>query len=127
MSDTTLDTSYAAILNRAADAIVKRGKAHEDYITPVDGEDPDEWPVDVQGTLADAGGFPPAAWETEAADSAAFRPVREVADLLVDRLGLDPEEAWDESLGRWSDEHSDEHIVAALRDIAAEQTEAKAS
>ncbi|WP_188187986.1 DUF6197 family protein [Nonomuraea sp. SYSU D8015] len=119
MSIETLDLSYAAILNRAADRIEKFGLAVEDYTVPVDGVDESEWPVDVQGSLAAAAGFPPHIWETEAVDSAAFRPVRDVADLLVDRLGLDPIPAWDESIGGWSDEHTAEHVVGKLREIAA--------
>lgn len=116
----TLDMAYAAILGRAADAIEKRGKAHEDYVQPIDGTDRSEWPVDVQGALADACGFAPDTWDSETADSAAFRPARDVADLLVDALGLDEVVAWDESLGRWSDEHTTELVVATLRNIAKE-------
>lgn len=118
--DQPLDLSYPAILTRTADRIELYGLAVDDYTVPVEGVDPAEWPADLQGNIAAACGYPPATWEAETADSAGFRPARKVCDLLVDRLALDPDKAWDESLGGWSDEHTAEHVVVMLREIAAE-------
>ncbi|MFB4275806.1 hypothetical protein ACBJ59_10975 [Nonomuraea sp. MTCD27] len=125
MSDTTtLDLSYGAILGRAAELIETNGIARNDYYTPEGlDDDPRACAVCVLGAIAVAAGFHPDTWNSPTADLGEFRPVREVADLLIDRLALDPVVAWDESIGRWSDEHSDEHVVATLRDIAAEQAQ----
>lgn len=127
MSDTTLDMSYAAMLVCAADLIETNGIARNDYFHPDYSDDARTCPVCVLGAIAVAAGFHPDTWNSDTANFGKFRPVREVADLLIDRLGLDPELRYDESIGGWSDGHTPEHVVAALRDIAAEQTEAKAS
>jgi hypothetical protein len=47
----------------------------------------------------------------------------EAADLLVLHLGLNPEDAYDETLGAWSDEHTVEQVVTAMR-AAAQETQA---
>lgn len=117
---TTLDLSYAEILGRAADLIDANGIARNDYYTPDIDDDPRACPVCVLGAIAVAAGFHPDTWNNELADGGEFRPVRDVADLLVDRLALDPEPAYDESIGGWSDDNTADQVVARMREIAAE-------
>jgi hypothetical protein len=117
---TILDLAPGPVLLRAADRIAATGLAHEDYTSPADGFDPEYWPVDVLGAIAAACGLPPNAWEDDRMQHPALVHACEPADLLVLHLGLNPEDAYDETLGDWSDEHTVEQVVTAMRAAAQE-------
>ncbi|MFI7449579.1 hypothetical protein ACIBQX_18930 [Nonomuraea sp. NPDC049714] len=122
MTVTALNLAARPVLLRAANRIVETGLAHNDYTTPALNPDPDTWPVDPMGAIADACGLPARAWEDDRMHHPALVHACEAADLLVTHLGLDPAKAYDETLGAWSDEHTVEHVVTAMRNAAREET-----
>jgi hypothetical protein len=117
-----LNLAAGPVLLRAANRIVECGLARNDYTTPALNPDPATWPVDPMGAITDACGLPARAWEDDRMHHPELVHACEAADLLVTHLGLDPAKAYDETLGGWSDEHAVEHVVAAMRAAAQEET-----
>jgi hypothetical protein len=120
MTATTLDLASAPVLLRAANRIVETGLARDGYTAPGDDTNPDTWPVDALGAIAAACGLPPKVWENDHLDEPGLAAACEASDLLVLHLGLNPEDAYDETLGDWSDEHTVEQVVTAMRAAAKE-------
>jgi hypothetical protein len=116
----TLNLTPAAVALAAADVIERQGKAHGNYYDKTSGKDPREAPVDVLGAIAIAGGFDPHTWEDDRTATGQWRLVLDTADLLIDALALDHDEAYADSLGRWSDERDTATVVAGLADAALE-------
>jgi peroxiredoxin len=116
----TLNLTPAAVALAAADVIERQGKAHGNYYDKASGKDPREAPVDVLGALAIAGGFDPHTWEDDRDATGQWRLVLDTADLLIDALGLDHDEAYAESLGGWSDERYAAAVIDGLTCAALE-------
>lgn len=121
MTVTALNLAAGPVLLRAAQRIVATGLARNDYTTPGLNPDPTTWPVDPMGAIADACGLPARAWEDDRMQHPGLVHACEAADLLVTHLGLDPAKAYDETLGGWSDQHTVEHVVTAMRAAAREE------
>lgn len=117
MTTETLDLTPGPVLERAADLIEQRGLAREDYVNPRDGVDPDLWPLDPLAAIAVAAGLDPHVWE-EDLDHNQIAPAVMAVDVLAISVGLDPDGAYDETVGAWSDDRTAEQVVAALRDAA---------
>jgi hypothetical protein len=120
MTATTLDLAPGPVLLRAADRIAETGLARNDYYEAAEGENPRNCPVCVLGAIAVACDFDPNAWVWADDLDRSFTPAYAAADALVEHLGLDPEPAYDETLGDWSDEHTVEQVVTAMRAAAQE-------
>lgn len=99
----TLDLAPAAVNLRAADRIERNGLAHTTYSQTVDGKNISDWPMDPLGAIAYECGLDPKVWEDDHLGHAGLAAACEAADLLVMYLGLDPEGAYDETLGAWAD------------------------
>jgi len=103
-----------------ADLIERRGLARDYYLDLQSPLPPHEAPVCLLGAMALVCGYPPEAWEDDPDSfrSPSWRLVLDTADALIDWLALDHDEAYTESLGRWSDERDAATVVAELRDFA---------
>jgi hypothetical protein len=111
----------AAVALGVADLIERQGLAHEHYFDKDSPLPPRQAPVDVLGGIAIVCGYPPNAWEDDRdARTPSWRLVLDTADALIDWLALDHDEAYAESLGRWSDERDAATVCAELREFATE-------
>jgi hypothetical protein len=113
-----LDLAPAAVLARAADIIERQGKATDDYYSQRENLEPRDCPVCVLAAIAIACGFEPYAWETADYQGREFRHALAAADALIDFFGLDPEPAYDDSVGFWSDSLPQQMAVSELRAAA---------
>lgn len=117
-----LTLTPAAVALAAADLIERQGLAREYFYDPTSPLPPREAPVDMLGGIAIVCGYLPDAWEDDrdAVGSPSWRLVLDTADTLIDWLALDHDEAYAESLGRWSDDRDTAVVVAELREFATE-------
>lgn len=110
----------AAILARAADVIECNGLAHGAYYRRQSGLKAQNAPVCTLGAIAVAAGAEPYAWEEADLWRGELASAVVAIETLLDFLGLDPEEARDETLGSWNDSHSAVTVICGLRAAARE-------
>jgi hypothetical protein len=122
--------ALSGVFSSAADLIEKRGKASSRFID----QSVHPCPLCPLGALALACGLPPDAASTVEvlaflgmdAPARLFEGACDALLLHLGHPGLE-ETSWSEvveKIGRWSDEHTDEQVVTALRDCASELQEA---
>ncbi|MEV0149065.1 MULTISPECIES: hypothetical protein [unclassified Nonomuraea] len=119
----TLNLSPAAVALAAADVIERQGLARGDFYDQEACLPPHTSPVCVLGAVAVAAGFDPHVWEDDRQWTPAFRLALDTADMLIDWLGLDHDESYVDSLGRWSDERDAATVVRELCNAALEVLE----
>jgi hypothetical protein len=110
----------ADILALAADVIECNGLAHSTYHRRQRGLKAQKAPVCTLGAIAIAAGAEPYAWEEVDLWRRELASAVVAIEALLDFLGLDPEEARDETLGSWNDSHSAVTVIRGLRAAARE-------
>ncbi|MEV0826409.1 DUF6197 family protein [Nonomuraea rubra] len=116
-TDLTLTPAAAALA--VADLIERQGLARDHYYDRDHPLPPRQAPLCLLGAIAAVCGYPPDAWAYDAdARTPSWRLALDTADALIDWLALDHDEAYTESLGRWSDERDATTVAAELRDFA---------
>lgn len=116
----SLTLTPAAVALGVADLIERQGLAYNDYYHPDYEDAPRACPVCVLGGIAIVCGYPPDAWEDDRdARNPSWRLALDTADALIDSLGLDHDEAYADSLGRWSDDRDVATVCGELREFAA--------
>lgn len=110
----------AAVALGVADLIERQGLAREYYYDQTSPLAPRQAPVDVCGGIAIVCGYLPDAWEDgpDAFRSPSWRLAMDTADELIDWLALSHDEAYADSLGRWSDKRDQATVCAELREYA---------